>query len=64
MDIVIHGKMDGIETVEKIHSFSDVPFIYLTAYGDQKTLDRAKITGPFGYIINHTMKEICAPILR
>lgn len=51
MDIVIHGKMDGIETVEKIHSFSDVPIIYLTAYADDKTLERAKITEPFGYLL-------------
>lgn len=51
MDIVIHGKMDGIETVEKIHAFSDVPVIYLTAYADQYTLERAKITEPFGYLL-------------
>lgn len=51
MDIVIHGKMDGIETVEKIHAFSDVPVIYLTAYADQHTLERAKITEPFGYLL-------------
>ena len=51
MDIIIHGEIDGIETVEKIHSFSDVPVIYLTAYADQTTLERAKITGPFGYLL-------------
>jgi len=51
MDIVIHGNIDGIETVEKIHAFSDVPVIYLTAYADQNTLERAKITEPFGYLL-------------
>ena len=51
MDIVIHGNMDGIETVERIHAFSDVPVIYLTAYADQTTLERAKITEPFGYLL-------------
>jgi PAS domain S-box-containing protein len=51
MDIVIHGKIDGIETAEKIHTFSDVPVIYLTAYADQYTLERAKITEPFGYLL-------------
>jgi PAS domain S-box-containing protein len=51
MDIIIHGEIDGIETVEKIHSFSDVPVIYLTAYADQTTLERAKITEPFGYLL-------------
>lgn len=51
MDIIIHGEIDGIETVEKIHSFSDIPVIYLTAYADQTTLERAKITEPFGYLL-------------
>lgn len=51
MDIVIHGDMDGIETVAKIHSLLDVPVVYLTAFADEKTLERAKITEPFGYLI-------------
>lgn len=51
MDIVIHGNMDGIETVEKIHSMFDIPVVYLTAYADENTLERAKITEPFGYLL-------------
>ncbi len=51
MDIVIHGKMDGIETAGQIHSLFDIPVVYLTAYADEKTLERAKITEPFGYLI-------------
>lgn len=51
MDIVIHGKMDGIETAGQIHSLFDIPIVYLTAYADERTLDRAKITEPFGYLI-------------
>ncbi|MDL5503800.1 MAG: response regulator [Candidatus Methanoperedens sp.] len=51
MDIVIHGMMDGIETAEQIHSLFDIPVVYLTAYADEKTLQRAKITEPFGYLI-------------
>ncbi len=51
MDIVIHGEMDGIETAEKIHSLFDIPVVYLTAYADEKTLERARITEPFGYLI-------------
>ena len=50
MDIVIYGKMDGIETAAQIHSL-DIPVVYLTAYADEKTLERAKITEPFGYLI-------------
>ncbi len=51
MDVVIHGDMDGIETVAKVRSVFDVPVVYLTAYADEKTLERAKITEPFGYLI-------------
>lgn len=51
MDIVIHGKMDGIETAKQIHSLFDIPVVYLTAFADEKTLERAKITEPFGYLI-------------
>ncbi|NCN09831.1 MAG: hybrid sensor histidine kinase/response regulator [Leptospira sp.] len=51
MDIMLGSGMDGVETAEKIHKTSNVPIIYLTAYSDQATLSRAKITDPFGYLI-------------
>lgn len=51
MDINLYGKIDGIEAASKIHSFSDIPVIYLTAYTDDKTFERAKITEPYAYII-------------
>ncbi len=51
MDIVLNGGMSGIETAEKINADLDVPVIFLTAYSDKKTLDKAKNIGPFGYIV-------------
>ncbi|MDI9615357.1 GAF domain-containing protein [Methanothermobacter sp.] len=51
MDIVLKGDMDGIEAAEEITRRMKVPIIYITAYSDEETLKRAKITGPFGYII-------------
>lgn len=51
MDIVLKGKMDGIEAAKIIREELDIPVVYLTAYSDEKTLNRAKLTGPFGYII-------------
>jgi PAS domain S-box-containing protein len=51
MDIKLKGKMDGIETAEIIKNRFDLPVIYLTSYKDEKTLLRAKITEPYGYII-------------
>jgi PAS domain S-box-containing protein len=51
MDIVLKGKMDGIEAASEIRSRLDIPVVYLTAHADKKTLARAKITEPFGYIL-------------
>ncbi len=51
MDIMLDGAMDGIQAAEAIRSESPIPIIYLTAYADETTLQRAKVTDPFGYII-------------
>lgn len=51
MDIVLRGDMDGIQAAQIIKDNYNIPVVYLTAYSDEKTLKRAKITGPFGYII-------------
>ncbi len=65
MDIVLEGDMDGVETAAQIRARFDIPVIYLTAYADDKTLQRAKITEPYGYILKpfqerelHTTIEI------
>lgn len=51
MDIHLKGDMDGIEASTYIRSKRDVPIIYITAYSDDKTLERAKATQPYGYIL-------------
>lgn len=51
MDIVLKGEMDGIETARRIKDQFQIPVIYLSAYGDEKILDRAKTTEPFGYLL-------------
>jgi PAS domain S-box-containing protein len=51
MDIVLKGKMDGVQAAQIIREKYEIPVVYLTAYSDEKTLGRAKLTGPFGYII-------------
>ena len=65
MDIVLEGHMDGVEAAEQIRDRFDIPVVYLTAYADNKTLQRAKITEPYGYILKpfserelHTTIEI------
>jgi PAS domain S-box-containing protein len=51
MDIMLPGEIDGITAAELIKACLDIPVIYLTAYADDNTLQRAKITEPNGYII-------------
>lgn len=51
MDVVLKGKIDGITAAENIINSYDIPIIYLTAYGDDKTIARAKLTQPYSYIL-------------
>lgn len=51
MDIKLEGEMDGIQAAEKIRSKLGIPIIYLTAYSDEKIVQRAKITEPSGFIL-------------
>ncbi|MCD6116853.1 response regulator [bacterium] len=50
MDIVLKGEKTGIEAAKEIYKFN-VPVIYLTAYADETTIDKAKMTAPFGFIL-------------
>ena len=51
MDIRLKGQMDGIQAAEQIWSRLQIPVIYSTGYSDKNTLERAKATAPFGYIL-------------
>jgi PAS domain S-box-containing protein len=51
MDIMLQGEIDGITAAERIHARADIPIIFLTAYADEETLQRAKLTEPYGYLI-------------
>ncbi len=57
MDIMLKGEMSGIDAAEKIRESINIPVIYLTAYADENTLAKAKVTEPYGYIIK-PFKEI------
>lgn len=63
MDIQLHGPMDGIETAKKIRRSAKVPVIYLTSHSDEATVQRAKLTEPFSYIIKpFNERELMAAI--
>ena len=51
MDIRLKGGIDGIEVANQIRKTSKVPVVYLTAHSDERTLARAKLSEPFGYIV-------------
>lgn len=51
MDIMLAGKMNGIEAAEEIKKQYHIPVVYLTAYSDDSYLAKAKLTEPFGYIL-------------
>lgn len=57
MDIMIKGDLTGIDVSEQIKEKISVPVIFLTAYADEGTLAKAKITEPYGYILK-PFKEI------
>lgn len=51
LDIQIKGSMDGIELAKIINEKYDLPFVYLTSHSDKGTIERAKVTMPYGYIL-------------
>ncbi len=51
MDVVLAGQLDGVQTAEKLRETMDIPVVFLTAYSDGETIDRAKTTQPFAYLL-------------
>jgi signal transduction histidine kinase len=51
MDIQLRGPFSGIVTAEQLRANLGIPVVYLTAYADQATLERARVSEPFGYVI-------------
>jgi two-component system cell cycle sensor histidine kinase/response regulator CckA len=51
MDIMLKGDVDGITAADRIRELYGLPIVYLTAYADDNTLQRAKVTDAFGYIL-------------
>ncbi|MBC7697649.1 MAG: response regulator [Bacteroidia bacterium] len=63
MDIVIKGDMDGIQTAANINHQLKIPIVFLTAFNDDNTVNRATKTAPYGYISKpYNPKEIQATL--
>jgi diguanylate cyclase (GGDEF)-like protein len=64
MDIHIDGEVDGIETAARIPSTLHIPVIYLTAFAEESTLERARATHPYGYLLKpFSERELHASIM-
>ncbi len=64
MDIHLQGEMDGIAASEKIRARLNIPVVFLTAFSDQQTFDRALVTAPFGYIIKPFSQNTLSATIR
>ena len=51
MDIQLEGEMDGVAAAQRITDELQIPVVYLTAYADDATLERAKSAQPMGYLL-------------
>ena len=51
IDMMLAGDMDGIAVAQQMRTRFNIPVVYLTAYVDQRLLQRAKIAEPFGYVL-------------
>lgn len=51
MDIHLQDEIDGVDAAIKIRETYDVPVIFCTAYSNEETLERAKVSTPYGYVL-------------
>ena len=51
MDVRLNGPLDGIATADILRVRFGVPAVYLTAFADDATIERAKKTDPYGYLV-------------
>jgi len=51
MDIVMPGKMNGIEAAKIITEELDIPVVFVTSYADDVIIEKAKSVRPYGYIV-------------
>lgn len=57
MDINLGNSKDGIEVVEEIQTFENIPVIYITAFSDERTINRAIKTNPVSYLLKPFKRE-------
>ena len=61
MDIELEGEIDGIISAKKIKEKRDIPIVFLTAYSDEKTIEKLKEVEPEGYMLKEPFHLIYKP---
>ena len=64
MDIKLNGKIDGLEAARQIHEFCETPVIFMSAYSDIDTLQRALLAGPAGYLVKPVRLETLGKVIQ
>jgi len=64
MDIVIKGDVDGIDVADMVQQEFNIPVIFLTAYSDDDTLDRAELTKAYGYLVKPVQDQELNAMIR
>jgi DNA-binding response OmpR family regulator len=64
MDIGLAGDIDGIAVASAIRGQENIPVVFLTAYSDDATLDRAMKASPFGYILKPFEPRAVEAVIR
>jgi EAL domain-containing protein (putative c-di-GMP-specific phosphodiesterase class I)/CheY-like chemotaxis protein len=64
MDIVIKGDTDGIEVADMVQQEFNIPVIFLTAYSDDETLQRAELTRAYGYLVKPVQEQELNAMIR
>ncbi|MBF2026130.1 MAG: response regulator [Oscillatoriales cyanobacterium C42_A2020_001] len=64
MDICLAGAIDGIEASKIIQAQHHIPIVYLTANADSSTLDRAKVSQPFGFIVKPFSEKVLSTTIE
>lgn len=57
LDIDLNSKKSGIDVANKCLEISDFPYVFLTGYADDETIEIAKLTRPYGFIAKPFMEK-------
>jgi len=64
LDIHLEGKMDGFQVAQQVRERFQIPVVFITAYADEETLRRAKVTEPVGYLVKPIGRRELEPLIE